>query len=243
MDWMALPMETLWDDVIWEVNRSLGLISKACTACTKVGLENGDTENLVWEKQQQRKSTTFIFLKGFGQSSLVNAPGIAASLKLTPRVLKYFVFFLVYVMCMCAQGHVEARDECWGSFLITLHFVFLRLGLSLNLELSDSARLANQKTLGTSRLHLPALGSQVHEAVPSFFCRCWGLDSDPHASAERLYWLSYLPSLWKSWFWQFLTVHLFFFFYGHCIFPGTLACHSKMLLKISYFNFTQMYNF
>lgn len=52
------------------------------------------------------------------------------------------LLFVCYIrMCMhvymCVCLCVEFRSWCWVSFSITIHLLFLRYGLSLNLELTD----------------------------------------------------------------------------------------------------------
>ena len=63
------------------------------------------------------------------------------------------------------------KDPWWLVFTSHSTFVFpLRQGLSLNLELADSAKLASQRALGSSHLCLPGSGiTNTHHHTPHFF--------------------------------------------------------------------------
>lgn len=79
---------------------------------------------------------------------------------------------LVYMLCECSlvwihvylcAFHCEAQRSTSSVFLCCIHFIFLRQGLFLNLELSNKAKQAIQKSP-------EIMGLQWHCVVPGPFC-------------------------------------------------------------------------
>lgn len=77
-------------------------------------------------------------------------------------------------ICACACIHACLwRPKFYVEFLFQLHSpVFLRQGLSLNLELANWARLAGQQPWGSSCRHPLVLGLQA-SAAPDVLLGCW----------------------------------------------------------------------
>lgn len=77
-------------------------------------------------------------------------------------------------ICACACIHACLwRPKLYVEFLLQLHSpVFLRQGLSLNLELANWARLAGQQPWGSSCRHPLVLGLQA-SAAPDVLFGCW----------------------------------------------------------------------
>lgn len=85
--------------------------------------------------------------------------------------------------------HVRGtRGRSWVSSYITLQLhlfccfiLFLRQGLSLNLELTDSASLIGQQSLQNPVLTSPTLGLQVPVTISRFLLRYWRSNWGSHA--------------------------------------------------------------
>lgn len=88
-------------------------------------------------------------------------------------------------VCVCAHTrmsvHVCSLEVDIRHIPQSLFTLFLRHRFSLNQEITDSDRLAGQQALKKFISAFPVLGLQVHLAIPSFLCRCWELNSDPHS--------------------------------------------------------------
>lgn len=90
-----------------------------------------------------------------------------------------FMYIHVHVTRVCACKScvwtcIEARSWCWVSSLIAFHFLLLRQGLSMSLDLTNMVRLGDQKAPDINLALLPQLWGYRHT--------CWGnLNSDLHA--------------------------------------------------------------
>ena len=94
--------------------------------------------------------------------------------------------------CVCAHTCMVARDLCWVSSVITLHFIFLLLRqcLSLSLVLTVSSMLADQGSLENLCPHVPRLtGMDYHACI---LCSCWvwrfELEMPPHSLGHFYTW-------------------------------------------------------
>lgn len=102
----------------------------------------------------------------------------------------FFFLFVCVCMCtcvfmyvfryasLCMPIHVETRS--WHCCLpqIFLHLV-CSVSLPLKLELTNSARLAEQQALQSLFSGSPALRLQAHTSTPEFLCQCSGSKLKP----------------------------------------------------------------
>lgn len=70
-------------------------------------------------------------------------------------------------MHVCVYIHVGTRNQCQASYSTSFHFVYFRIGLSLNLDPTNPARLVGQQASGVPLTVPPELGLQVYTAIPS----------------------------------------------------------------------------
>lgn len=86
---------------------------------------------------------------------------------------------------MCADvlthpGKCESQRLMLAVLLNCLSTYFFRQHLSLNLELTISARLAGQQTPGSIYLSAPSTGLQMDPATPDFYVDFGDISPGPH---------------------------------------------------------------
>lgn len=112
--------------------------------------------------------------------------------------------WMVHAYCIYVYVCVEAAGECQLSSCITLHFVILRQGLSINSELTDLVRLAGQWALwdlpaSTS----PGLGVQMCAVCLTFKRGCWRAKLRSSSLCGKCFLeISHLPSPSSFPFWR-----------------------------------------
>lgn len=82
---------------------------------------------------------------------------------------------------MCAHIHVGTRSQCQASSFTSFHFVCFRIGLSLNLELTNPARWWASKPQGS-----PWLPSPLRAGITGVHCQTLSPNSGPHIHAASL---------------------------------------------------------
>lgn len=97
--------------------------------------------------------------------------------------ISVFSLSSTFCVCMCVRvclcEHVEARGPLWVSSSISFHPHFFdepeNLVLSSELELTDSARLSDQRAPCVSPTPVPGL--QVNAISPACWCGFWRIKS------------------------------------------------------------------
>lgn len=94
-------------------------------------------------------------------------------------------FMLMLLACLCTYALVgTCGGQKWVLGIFLNHSLLYVLRQSLNLELTNSARLAHWPRPGVCLCLSPPptmLGLQMYAVAFGFSRGCWGLNSDPHA--------------------------------------------------------------
>lgn len=100
-------------------------------------------------------------------------------------MLSLFVLLCMYDICVCIfmylYMYVSARYQMSSQFLSTL---FFETESFLNLELTNSTRLADLQAWGPSASASPVLWLQACAATPMFLCGRLRVSSGPHLAVS-----------------------------------------------------------
>lgn len=104
-----------------------------------------------------------------------------------------YVFTCVWLLCMCAYMHAEARD--WHLLFSTITFYLLHHNFSLNPNFTDSAHLLNHLGMGIFCLSVLSIDWYYSWAImlPWHLFGCWRCGVLTLIQHSLFHW-NYLPS-------------------------------------------------